>query len=374
MRGLILDLRRNGGGSLEEAIHLTGLFIPSGPVVQTRDLSGRIEVGSDDDGEMLYSGPLVVLTSRFSASASEILAGALQDYGRALIVGDSSTFGKGTVQTMLPLGSIMQRSGVTAESDPGALKLTISKFYRPSGNSTQLRGVRPDIVLPSITDNPEISESGMKNPMPWDAVTARSMAHFDLVQPYVATLRDESGARLAGDPEFQWLREDLAVIARNRETKSISLNEAERRREKDENEARSKAHTAARLGRKDVEPTAYEITVKNAATPGLPAPMAPKKLKETAALFTTPSDDEPAMRVSPWRHPKTFNCAKRSTSSRTICNSSTSARRSLASRSRSDSPGFFTPASGPLPPAGKSQTPSPFPACFRPSPSLREHW
>ena len=159
VQGVILDLRRNGGGSLQEAIKLTGLFIPSGAVVQTRDLAGHIEVGKDEDGQTLYSGPLIVLTSRLSASASEIVSGALQDYGRAIIVGDSSTFGKGTVQTMLPLGSIMQREGVTPASDPGALKVTISKFYRPGGSSTQLKGVRADIVLPSFTDTPEISES-----------------------------------------------------------------------------------------------------------------------------------------------------------------------------------------------------------------------
>ena len=122
MRGLILDLRRNGGGSLEEAINLTGLFIHAGPVVQTRDLAGTSRSVPTTMAQTLYNGPLIVLTSRFSASASEIVAGALQDYGRALIVGDSSTFGKGTVQTMLPLGSIMERDGVTPKSDPGALE------------------------------------------------------------------------------------------------------------------------------------------------------------------------------------------------------------------------------------------------------------
>ncbi len=290
VRGIILDLRHNGGGSLEEAIHLTGLFIPSGAVVQTRDLAGRIEVGTDDDGRTLYSGPLIVLTSRFSASASEIVAGALQDYGRAIIVGDSSTFGKGTVQTMLPLSSIMQRNGVTPESDPGALKVTISKFYRPGGSSTQLRGVRADIVLPSFTDTPEISEAGMKNPLEWDAVPPARYPQFDLVQPYVAKLSDESRTRIAADQDFAWQRDDLALVEKNRATKSVSLNEAERRQERDDAKARTKTHDAERLARKEPAPTTYEITVKNAAEPRLPKPLDPSKSKAGTAA----ADDEEA--------------------------------------------------------------------------------
>ena len=279
VQGVILDLRRNGGGSLEEAIKLTGLFIPSGAVVQTRDLAGHIEVGNDEDGPTLYSGPLIVLTSRLSASASEIVSGALQDYGRAIIVGDSSTFGKGTVQTMLPLGSIMQREGVTPASDPGALKVTISKFYRPGGSSTQLKGVRADIVLPSFTDTPEISESGMKNPLAWDAVPPAHYPHFDLVKPFVATLAERSRARIANGQDFAWQREDLALAQQNRATKSVSLNETERRQEQDEEKARTKSRDTARLARKETTPPVYEITVQNAATPGLPSPLDPAKLK-----------------------------------------------------------------------------------------------
>jgi len=162
--GIVLDIRRNGGGSLTEAINLTGLFIPAGPIVQVRGPNGRIELGTDDDGATFYDGPLVVLTSRFSASASEILAGAMQHYGRAVIVGDPSTFGKGTVQTIVPLDRIMQREGLMPAEDPGALKTTISKFYRPSGKSTQIEGVKSDIVLPSLTDLPEVSEKEMQNP------------------------------------------------------------------------------------------------------------------------------------------------------------------------------------------------------------------
>ena len=294
VQGIILDLRRNGGGSLEEAISLTGLFIPDGPVVQTRDLEGHISIGRAEDGKMLYAGPLVVLTSRLSASASEIVAGALQDYGRAIIVGDSSTFGKGTVQTMLPLGVIMQNSGVVPAADPGALKVTISKFYRPGGSSTQLRGVRPDIVLPSFTDTPEISEAGMENPMAWDEVPPVGYAHFDLADPYISKLTDESRARIASEQDFKWWREDLALVEKNRATKSVSLNEAERRHERDEAKARTKAHATERLARKETEPLVYEITVKNAESSGLPAAFVPKTLKAD-------SDEYEAAAVEPAR-------------------------------------------------------------------------
>ena len=170
IQGLILDIRHNGGGSLEEAITLTGLFIREGPVVQTRDLDGRTEVGADTDVGELYDGPLIVLTSRFSASASEILAGALQDYGRAVIVGDKSTFGKGTVQSVVPLAALMDRNRLAHSFDPGALKVTIRKFYRPSGASTQLKGVAADIILPSLGEAAGVGEAELQDPLPWDRV------------------------------------------------------------------------------------------------------------------------------------------------------------------------------------------------------------
>src|SRR5258706_11985257 len=137
--GVILDLRRNGGGSLEEAIRLTGLFIKEGPVVQVRDTDGTVQEDSDNDPAVLYDGPLIVLTSRFSASASEIVAGALQDYGRGLVVGDISTHGKGTVQNLNPLANFVEPATATATNDPGQLKVTIQKFYRASGASKQLK-------------------------------------------------------------------------------------------------------------------------------------------------------------------------------------------------------------------------------------------
>jgi carboxyl-terminal processing protease len=267
--GIVLDIRRNGGGSLDEAINLTGLFIPAGPVVQVRGPNGRIEVGTDDDGATFYDGPLVVLTSRLSASASEILAGALQDYGRAMIVGDPSTFGKGTVQTIMPLDQIMQHEGLMPADDPGALKTTISKFYRPSGKSTQIEGVKSDIVLPSLTDLPEISEKEMQNPLAWDTVPPAIFANDDRVSPYLATLRAGSAERVAKDPDFIALQKDREEFGKKRETKSISLNESERRREKAELDARIAARKKERAARVTAQPPTFEISLKNVDKPGL---------------------------------------------------------------------------------------------------------
>ena len=294
--GLILDLRRNGGGSLQEAIDLTGLFIPSGPVVQTRTLEGRLDVGKDQDGKVAYDGPLIVLTSRFSASASEIVAGALQDYGRALIVGDTSTFGKGTVQTIIPLGRIMQGEGLVPGSDPGALKVTISKFYRPSGKSTQLEGVKADIVIPSLSDLPEIGESDLGNPLPWDTIAAVKFPVTDRVGPSLAALRVRSGKRIGESHDFADLKSDIKRYQKLREDKSVSLNETQRQVEKADLEARNKAAEVARLARAGALPPAYEVTLKNVNQPGLGDLVKPKPAPETATadgdeVATIPADD-----------------------------------------------------------------------------------
>jgi len=274
--GIILDLRRNGGGSLKEAIDLTGLFIPSGPVVQTRNLEGRVEVGSDSDDKVAYDGPLLVLTSRLSASASEILAGALQDYGRAPIVGDTATFGKGTVQTIVPLARVMQNEGLTPDSDPGALKVTISKFYRPSGKSTQLEGVKADIVIPSITDVPEIGESDLLNPLPWDTLPAATFKEADRVQASLATLRSRSEQRVAKDPDFAELKNDIERFRKLRTDKSVSLNEGQRLKEKAELKDRQAAAKKARLARAVTPPPAYQVTLKDMERPGPGEPVKPK--------------------------------------------------------------------------------------------------
>jgi carboxyl-terminal processing protease len=296
--GIILDLRRNGGGSLQESIDLTGLFIPSGPVVQTRSLEGRVEVGKDRDGKVLYDGPLVVLISRFSASASEIVAGALQDYGRALIVGDTATFGKGTVQTIVPLSRVMQSEGIIPGSDPGALKVTISKFYRPSGKSTQLEGVKADIVIPSLSDTPEIGERDLEDPLPWDTIEPAKYTEINRVSPALTSLQTRSSQRISADPDFADLKKTIAHFQKLRTDKSVSLNEATRQKEKDELKARNEKSKKERLARATPQTPAYEVTVKNYNKPGLtdlvkpkPIPFDPDAEPDTEPETSTPDDD-----------------------------------------------------------------------------------
>lgn len=276
--GIVLDLRYNGGGSLQEAIDLTGLFIPAGPIVQTQTMDGRTEVGRDQDPGVAYSGPLVVLTSRLSASASEILAGAIQDYGRGVIVGDPSTFGKGTVQNLLPLSRIMEKQGVTPGSDPGALKVTISKFYRPSGKSTQLEGVKADIVVPSNFDSPEIGESDFCNPLPWDTIPAATYTATNSVAPVLNELRSQSSERIAKNLSFNELKASMERSRKISAEKTVSLNETQRKNEKDEFKALASKVRKARLARATPPPVAYEVTVKNAENPGLRDIYKPKEL------------------------------------------------------------------------------------------------
>jgi len=234
-------------------------------------------VDADTHPSVLYDGPLVLLISRFSASASEILVGALQDYGRGVVVGDSSTFGKGTVQNLLPLALVMDKMGLAHAYDPGARKVTIRKFYRPNGASTQLRGVASDIVLPSPSDFSEVSESTLKDPLPWDTVAPAPHERLNRVQPYLSALREKSLRRVATEKGFALLADDLARVRKSLATKSVSLNEAERRQDlaqskarQDERERESRIHPAAR-------PATYEITLKNVSSPGLPPPMAATK-------------------------------------------------------------------------------------------------
>jgi carboxyl-terminal processing protease len=297
VQGIALDLRHNGGGSLKEAISLTGLFIKKGPVVQTRDAAGDVELESDPDPRVVYDGPLVLLTSRFSASASEILAGALQDYGRAVIVGDSQTFGKGTVQSILPLGRVMDKSGLAYAYDPGALKITISKFYRPSGASTQLRGVAADIVLPSTSDFSEVSEASLKDPLPWDAVPSASYERLNRVKPYVRPLGEQSARRIATEKDFADLKDDIVRLKQNITTKSISLNEAERRQELAQAKARQEARKKALETSRAAQPVTYEITLKNAASPGLSRASTKPDAGPPVATPSDESNDAPSVQA-----------------------------------------------------------------------------
>ncbi|MCX7823988.1 MAG: carboxy terminal-processing peptidase [Verrucomicrobiae bacterium] len=256
--GVVLDLRRNGGGLLEEAVAVAGLFIEEGPIVQVKDLRHHIQVLRDEDANVVYSGPLVVLVSHVSASASEILAAAIQDYNRGLVVGDSKTFGKGTVQTMVALGSVLPDL-----PNSGALKLTTQKFYRVEGGSTQNHGVIPDIVLPSILDARNIGESTLDNALPYDEV--KPVRHKDFGPPIaqLPELKRLSSERVARDRDFAYLKEDIARVAARVKQGTISLNKAERLREKKENDDRDAARKQERKARKTPEPKATEITLQS---------------------------------------------------------------------------------------------------------------
>jgi carboxyl-terminal processing protease len=267
--GVILDLRRNGGGSLEEAIRLAGLFIKEGPVVQIKRSNGEIDIREDTDPSVEYDGPLILLTSRFSASASEIVAGALQDYGRALIVGDVSTFGKGTAQQLFPLSKINALSDL--QRDPGTLKLTNSKFYRASGASTELRGVAADIVLPSVwNDSTEIGENTLDNHLPWDTIDSSHYEKVNMVQPSLAELAKRSATRIETNKEFAYVQEDITRIQKQREDKTVSLNEKQQLADRAKIVDAHKTRDQERATRKIPDPKVYDLTVAQASMPGLP--------------------------------------------------------------------------------------------------------
>lgn len=227
--GLVIDLRDNGGGSLQEATELTGLFIDQGPVVQIRSSGGALEVAEDHDPGVAWDGPLVVMVNRFTASASEIFAGAIQDYGRGLVVG-TTTYGKGTVQNLFDLNR-----NVSGDLDLGQLKMTIAKFYRITGSSTQHRGVVPDVTLPSAIDPSEFGESAQPTALPWDEI--KPAGQFDEVHvralDVLPELRTAIDKRLASDELFQLYLDDVDQTRRLREQTSISLNLEERRAERE---------------------------------------------------------------------------------------------------------------------------------------------
>ncbi|MWV15745.1 tail-specific protease [Pseudomonas sp. L-22-4S-12] len=225
--GVVLDLRDNGGGSLQEATELTGLFIDQGPTVLVRNSDGRVDVLADEEPGVFYTGPLAVLVDRLSASASEIFAGAMQDYHRGLILG-GQTFGKGTVQTI-------------QELNHGELKLTLAKFYRVSGQSTQHQGVLPDIAYPDMVDTQEIGESALPEAMPWDSIRAAIKPEVDPFKPFLAELKARHDARTASNPDFVFTRERLALAQELMQQTSISLNEQTRRSQRASIEARQLA-------------------------------------------------------------------------------------------------------------------------------------
>jgi carboxyl-terminal processing protease len=245
IKGLVIDLRRNGGGLLSEAVDLTGLFVPQGPVVQVRDSLGQVTVDSDTNTSVTYDGPLAVLTSRFSASASEIFAGALQNYGRALIVGDSSTHGKGTVQAVLEMKRFMPRLSQDI-TNTGAAKLTVQKFYLPNGSSTQMKGVIPDVALPSIDDYLPIGEASLPHALMWDEIKSTSFRGKTLAPTFVKPLLQASHERQDSLEEFAYLKKNIDWFKERQEQKTISLNLQQRQTLKEADEEFKKKMDAER--------------------------------------------------------------------------------------------------------------------------------
>jgi len=261
---VLIDLRNNGGGSLTEAIELTGLFIDKGPVVMQRTAEGRVEVESDTRAGLAWDGPVGVLINRGSASASEIFAAAIQDYGRGLIIGEPS-FGKGTVQTLIDL----DRFAPNEKMRYGELKMTIAQFFRINGGTTQLRGVTPDIKLPVLADIENFGESSYDNALPWVSIKPAQYMPLGDLKELVGPLQKRHEARIAKDKDFQFLQEDIAEVLKLRKENAISLNEAVRRKERDTQDARSKLREARLAG--------------NSATPDEPAsgPGSKEKRAET---------------------------------------------------------------------------------------------
>ncbi|POU77394.1 carboxy terminal-processing peptidase [Leclercia sp. LSNIH6] len=237
VKSVIIDLRTNGGGALTEAVSLSGLFIPSGPVVQVRDNNGKVREDADTDGVVYYKGPLVVLVDRFSASASEIFAAAMQDYGRALIVGEP-TFGKGTVQQYRSLNRIYDQMLRPEWPALGSVQYTIQKFYRVNGGSTQRKGVTPDIIMPTGTEETETGEKFEDNALPWDSVNAATFVKSGDMTPFGPALLKQHDDRIAKDPEFQYIIKDIARFnALKAKRNIVSLNYAQRLKENEEDDA-----------------------------------------------------------------------------------------------------------------------------------------
>jgi len=221
---VILDLRYNGGGSLPEAISLTGLFTGAGPIVQVKDAGGSVRHLDDDGPGVVWPGPLVVLINKFSASASEILAGAIQDYGRGLIVGDHATHGKGTVQSLIDLGQQYFRLSPNMSSY-GALKITLQQFYRPNGDSTQKRGVLADVELPSLTTHRDVGEADLDYPVDFDKIAPAQYRYFNEVNPPLRDqLRQLSQQRVAASAKFQEVLRNVVRYKEQKAKKSITLN------------------------------------------------------------------------------------------------------------------------------------------------------
>ncbi len=273
IQGLVIDVRGNGGGSLEEAIKMTGLFVSQGPIVQSKDYQGAMEPRYSRRPRPVYNGPLVILQDRISASASEILAAALQDYNRALIVGGNS-FGKGTVQTIYPVSKHLPF--FADKERAGAVKVTIQKFYRISGASTQEKGVAPDVSLPSIYDVLERGEASLNYPLEWDEVKKLGFRTWSKRSFPVAELQARSSKRVAQDLDFQMLNEDMNRLKKQIDENAISLNLESRREENEKTRARTKERNELRRAKyAEIEAAqgdslkVYKLTLDNVDDEGL---------------------------------------------------------------------------------------------------------
>ncbi len=246
--GIVIDLRNNGGGSLEEAISLSGLFIKKGPIVQVKNSNGTVDEGDDPDPSIIYDGPLGILINRFSASASEIFSAALQDYGRGLIIGEQS-YGKGTVQNLIDLDRFLPYLG----SEAGELKLTIAKFYRITGSSTQNLGVIPDVKMPSAIDPDEFGESSNPSALKWDMIKPTSFQKFGDLSSVIPKLIKQHEERIKNETEFKYMFEDIAEYKANKKKKKFSLLESKRKKEREKNEAKRKEREEARKKVKELK-------------------------------------------------------------------------------------------------------------------------
>ncbi|MGQ0384642.1 MAG: carboxy terminal-processing peptidase [Gammaproteobacteria bacterium] len=259
---LVIDLRDNGGGHLSEATSLVGLFVGRGPVVQLRETSGRIEVLDDPEPGVAWNGPLVVLVNRASASASEIFAGAIQDYHRGLVVGQQ-TYGKGSVQNLYPL----DRYALGPRAGFGQLTVTIGKYYRVTGDSTQHRGVEPDITLPSLLSPEDVGESTRDSALPWDRINAARFTPEEAEAPVVALVSRVHAARIANNPDFVALMGDVEALERLRNQREISLNLERRRAERDAIDAGRLTRENARRAARGLEPLADVGALDGAEAP-----------------------------------------------------------------------------------------------------------
>jgi carboxyl-terminal processing protease len=253
--GLVIDLRGNGGGALTEAIEISGHFIDKGPVVQVKAPDGNVTRHNDEEPGVLYSGPLVVICNRASASASEIFAGVIKDYDRGIVVGDTTTHGKGTVQNVMPVVANQMVQFLRSDDEKGALKLTIQQFYRVNGDSTQNRGVPSDVVLPSVFDHWDIGEAFLDNALPFDRIPEAPHVGVRQVDKQIRSdLQAASAERVAKSEDFQKIQEAVRRYLERKSRKTISLNEAELRKEREEDEKLAKAVDELKTGDELVDP------------------------------------------------------------------------------------------------------------------------